>query len=63
MDTSSFFLTAVGGAGIGYLFGRVQTWLLARKLERHNIKPSEWEQPITAVISDAVDIIGKGLTS
>lgn len=67
METSGFFLTLAGGAGVGYLFGRIEMWRLAKKLERHNIKPSQWEEPIANVVTDVVQetgaMIGRSVTS
>lgn len=63
MDTSSFFLTLVGGTGIGYLFGRTQTWRLAKKLEKHHIKPSEWEEPLIEAAEDVVNTLGRNITA
>ena len=62
MENSDFYLTAVCFTGAGYLFGAIQSWRLAKKLERLRIKPSEWEEPPAKVIEDVGATIGRSIT-
>lgn len=63
MESSAFFLTLAVGAGFGYLAGKVETWRLAKRLEKHGIKPSSWEEPLTDTVADTVQTLGRSVTS